>query len=397
VSFAIPKAAILAELRAEKRRLGSGTINQTNVATLSELERRIADLPDEAARRVTVSMVQIRTGVFSTCPNIMRLYQTAAREAILTPFAKSAMAIQAKIVLGLKPTDLFIGLTSKEAHHALVLGCKDPRSYVLRDVLAGTGDMTAIVTRTLTVSRWVAACFGDDERKTALLAPRVDAAVDLAMRGEVTVNDLQRMRYLDRLDEIEECDLTSGVSTGVRAAFAASAARLARQNELAIRERRMMSGEKLAELIPSWWKPIRCARLLTTPEELSTEGREMHHCVGSYYSRVMRGESIIVAIRVPDRRYPDEATKGATLDGVTPSLARRLLQTPRSGARAMSWRRSTVEYSPTGQRIQHYGPYDRTPHPLCIRALKVCEAKWFGKGLYEHRLTGEPGHVIGGI
>jgi hypothetical protein len=63
----------------------------------------------------------------------------------------------------------------------------------------------------------------------------------------------------------------------------------------------------------------------------------------------------------------------------------------------LKWRRSTVEYSPTGQRIQHYGPYDRTPHPLCIRALKICEAKWFGKGLYEHRLTGEPGHVIGGI
>jgi hypothetical protein len=377
VSLSISKTAILAELRLEKRRLGSGAVNRTSVATLSELERRITDLPDEAARRVTISMVQLRTGVFSSCPNIMQLYQTVASKAILTPFARSAKLLQAKIVLGLRPTDHFSGLTSKEAHHALTIGSLTTLEYLLRDVPFGP---ELPVIRSHTIARWVAACHGDKDRWNALTAMVPHRTEEGIMVG-----------LMHRLDEIEDADLTSGLSTGVRAAFAASAARLARQNELAIRERRMMSGEKLAELIPSWWKPIRCARLLTTPEELSAEGRKMHHCVGSYYSRVARGESVIMAIRVPDRRYPDEATKGA------PSLARRLLQTPRSGARATSWRCSTVEYSPTGRRIQHYGPYDRTPHPLCIRALKVCEAKWFGKGLYKHRLTGEPSHVIGEI
>jgi hypothetical protein len=205
---------------------------------------------------------------------------------------------------------------------------------------------------------------------------------------------------MHRLDEIEDSDLTSGLSTGVRAAFAASAARLARQNELAIRERRMMSGEKLAELIPSWWKPIRCAQLLTTPEGLSREGAEMHHCVGSYYSRVARGESIIVAIQVPDCRYPDEASIAA-VQGESLSLARRRLSIARRNVKSLKWRRSTVEYSHTGRRVQHYGPYDRTPHPLCVRALIVCEDRWFGKlksarfSANGEPLTDERGHAIG--
>jgi hypothetical protein len=178
----------------------------------------------------------------------------------------------------------------------------------------------------------------------------VERVVERVFRAEVTVEDMNRVRLIDRLDEIEECDLTKGVSTGVRAAFAASSARLARQNEEAIRERRrLMSGGKLAGLIPPWWKPIRCARLLTTPEELSTEGREMHHCVGGYYSRVARGESVIVAVRVPDRKLWNAA---------------------------LAWRRSTVEYSPEGRRVQHYGPSDRPPHSLCVRALMVCEHRW---------------------
>jgi hypothetical protein len=337
--------------------------------------------------------VQLRTGVFSTCPSIMRLYQTVASEAILTPFARSAKLLQAKIVLGLRPTDHFSGLTSKEAHHALTIGSRTTLEYLLRDVPFGP---ELPVIRSHTIARWVAACHGDKDRWNALTAMVPHRTEEGVMVG-----------LMHRLDEIEDSDLASGVSTGVRAAFAASAARLARQNELAVRERRMMSGEKLAELIPSWWKPIRCARLLTTPEELSTEGREMHHCVGSYYSRVARGESIIMAIRVPDRRYPDEMhERHAAPPRDSASLARRIAATPKTGisktgpiqmATVLRWRRSTVEYSPTGRRIQHYGPYDRTPHPLCIRALKICEVKWFSKGLYEHRLTGEPGHVIGGI
>ena len=168
--------------------------------------------------------------------------------------------------------------------------------------------------------------------------------------------------------KIEECDLTKDVSTGVRAAFAASSARLARQNEEAIRERRrLMSGGKLAGLIPPWWKPIRCARLLTTPEELGAEGREMHHCVGGYYSRVARGESVIVAVRVPDLKN-QEVTAG------TQSSYQRRMMAVKSGV--LTWRRSTVEYSPEGRRVQHYGPNDRVPHTLCVRALRVCERRW---------------------
>ena len=364
MTIAISKTTILAEVRAECARLGAGRVNATSVATLQELERRIADLPDEAARRVTISMVQLRTGVFSTLPSVMRLY-LESRGPILTVFQRSPMTTQAKVALGLKPTDLFAGLTSKEAHEALVFGCVDAYTYILRNVLAGSCDMT-IVTRSLAVSRWVAACWADSERREALLLRRTGAAT-LQDAPMPDVEQFGPPRFIDRLDEIEECDLTKGVSTGVRAAFAASAARLARQNEQAIRERRLMSGEKLAGLIPSWWKPIRCARLLTTPEELSAEGREMHHCVGGYYSRVARGESVIVAVRVPDLKN-QEVTAG------TQSSYQRRMMAVKKGV--PTWRRSTVEYSPEGRRVQHYGPSDKVPHPLCIKALGCCERRW---------------------
>ena len=206
MSLALSKDAILAEVRTELARLGTGRVNATSVATLQELERRIASLPDEAARRVTISMVQLLTGTFSTLPGIMRLYQES-RGPIIAAFQKSPMATQAKIALGLKPKDLvtFTGLTDKEAHEALVLGCQNADSYILRNVLAGSGDMTAIVTRSLTVSRWVAACWEDSERRAALMLPRipklVERVVERVFRAEVTVEDMNRVRLIDRLDE----------------------------------------------------------------------------------------------------------------------------------------------------------------------------------------------------
>jgi hypothetical protein len=74
-------------------------------------------------------------------------------------------------------------------------------------------------------------------------------------------------------------------------------------------------------------------RHLCTPAALVREGEEMHHCVAGYEDAVSRGQSVILAISVRGHR-------------------------------------STVELSAQGRILQHRGPRNADPHPLCHAVMQ---------------------------
>ena len=127
-------------------------------------------------------------------------------------------------------------------------------------------------------------------------------------------------RYLDMVDEIQDCDL---VGKSVTAVFRAVAARASE----AMLSRWEHDYTRLHES-PTWQHYRQSMRLLDTRAALVREGREMHHCVGGYAPAVAVGQCFIYALSVCGHR-------------------------------------STVELSPAGRVVQHYSDHDTAPHRLC--------------------------------
>ncbi|MFI4971157.1 MAG: PcfJ domain-containing protein [Hyphomicrobiales bacterium] len=250
--------------------------------------------------------------------------------------------VQARIVLGERPTRLLPGLSRAEAHAALLEGYSEPAAFILRDV-----GVVGIV-HDVAVARWVVACWKDPERQRAILAERCDRGPDGAeLRGQL----------IARLDEIAPEDLARGARTGVREAFASSMRRALERWEKTADTRK----DALAP-VPAWYRPIRCARLLMSAEALSREGRELAHCVGGYTDQVRSGRSIIVSLSVP-------------------------IRSRMGGAPLML--RSTAELSGDGQTIrQHRATKNLAPHTLSERALIVCLQRW-GRRAAPMRTGGE--------
>lgn len=220
----------------------------------------------------------------------------------------------ARLARGETPVELSNGqLTKKEAHLWLLSGGGDPLAWLCQRLPAGSPPV-----RSFAVARWLI----DVHRRGAWSS--------LTREREIRGPAGQRIivRYLDRVDEIQDADLVRGPATGVDAAFARAAARFGEEWLAQAR-----GDHRVLQSLPHGWRLYRCMRHLCTPAMLVREGEQMSHCVGSYVSAVESGQSVILALNVVGRR-------------------------------------STVELSPSGRVLQHRGPHNSDPHPLCQRVLE---------------------------
>lgn len=220
----------------------------------------------------------------------------------------------ARLVRGETPVQLAGGqLTKREAHMWLTAGGGDPLEWLCQRLPAGTPHV-----RSFAVARWLI----DVHRRGAWASLTRERDIPGPAGQRITV------RYLDRVDEIQDVDLVRGPATGVDAAFERAAMRAGEQWLAQARV-----DHRVLQPLPHGWRLYRCMRHLCTPAALVREGESMHHCVGSYSSAVEGGQSVILAINVTGHR-------------------------------------STVELTPSGRVLQHRGPYNSDPHPLCQRVLE---------------------------
>lgn len=238
----------------------------------------------------------------------------------------------ARLALGAAPAEVVLpGLTPREAHECLAVGCDDdPIGWLLRHVVAVGGPREA---HDLATARWVLAVWADDARRQALLAHREEHGL-----GGVVV----RGRFADRVDEIREVDLARGERTSVRDAFASAAKRAyERWAAEAVTRHEPLAAE------PEWWgrARVRCARILMSAAELVAEGKDMDHCVGTYAHVVREGRGVVLSLCVRDAHTGDV-------------------------------HRSTAEISRGGSRVvQHKGRANGAPPLLCDAALSVIMAR----------------------
>jgi len=223
--------------------------------------------------------------------------------------------VAARLILGERPVDLAPGLTKREARAWLCNGAPPVAEWYLEqhEVPGAVYD--------LAVARWLVARWRKPEQREALERPRAEVIAGQRIEG----------CYLDRVDELRRGDLT----TSVEATFRRAARRLTRQMERALESR----GEPL-RAPPRWWRPVRCARLLLSGQDLVREGRALDHCVGVYADSVRSGRSVLIGICVLGQR-------------------------------------STAELDPETLHVrQHRGYGNGEPPALCQRALEVCLRRW---------------------
>lgn len=226
---------------------------------------------------------------------------------------------------GVRPADLAQGLTSREAHAWLRDGCAgkhrpcEPAAWLC--ARAGLPHRP----RAVEVARWVIAVEQDPARRASLYREREVRGPDGALRA---------FQFVTRVDEIAPEDLPQNIKTSVDRAFERAAQRVGEAQLAEWAE----SSEILAP-IPRWWKPIRCARVLRTPEALVRQGREQGHCVGTYVHHVRSHASVIIALDVIGHR-------------------------------------STLEVSADGRTVrQHKGEGNSDPPALCQRAWEVIASR----------------------
>jgi hypothetical protein len=338
---------VLDEVRRLHKRIAGARLYASDTAFLDSLGAALERTRDAVAvRRILRAAVTLRGNIFSESPLLCSLAQAQGPGSICPSFPRVGKREQCELVLGKPPQAFFNGaLTPKEAAQALTDGYTDAIGWLLRETRSRG---ISCVARSAAVARWIAACTADAPRWQALLVPRGDHGA-----------------YYARTDEIEDADLVNGLRTGVEVAFRRSDERVAaiRRAEMQKASGPIAEGARLHDP-PSWWKPIRCARLLLTKAALVAEGREVHHCVADYDYRVRDGSSVLVSLSVPKR---DKRTGRVTI------------------------LRSTVEYSGEGdthrrtlldpRRVQHRGSCNQVPHALLEKALRVCERRWFGRVL----------------
>lgn len=246
---------------------------------------------------------------------------TYATDVIAPQYPRARREIQARIALGERPAEILPGLTAREAHAALIAGVESAVKWILRD--------TPHRARDVPTARWIIACLTDAPRREALQRSRVE-------RGPGG-REIQG-RLLDRIDEIRAEDLDLGPATGVEHAFERAAKRLFN----AWSKENKDDSSQLAP-VPAWWRPIRCARVLTTRAQLIEEHEAMHHCIVAYAPVIAARECVCVSICVRARGQIH---------------------------------RSTVEFSPEGHVVhQHRGPGNAQPHALCVAALSTIQKR----------------------
>jgi len=235
----------------------------------------------------------------------MSAIRRAPLQAWLAPEYPDVSLVQARQLReGMSPRaiaasqDADSDLTAAEAHRWLSESpLLPPLQWLSQRLLRGLGvrDWTL---RSWTVARWLERVLQSQQEREALVRTREFAGPDGARI---------RVRFADRLDEIQDPDLDRGVRTGVARAFGLAAERVGsgRLEELAQDHRVLTS--------PPQWRLGARARLLLTPAELVVEGREMGHCVGCYDYAVSSGRSLILAIRCGRHRSTAELSRNGTV------------------------------------------------------------------------------------
>lgn len=229
-------------------------------------------------------------------------------------YPRATLAQAARLCLGESPVQISGGqLSRREAHEWLSTFPEySPTEWLARGLPAECRQL-----RSVAVVRWLydvrrRGGWGQLEKERVLHGPA----------GQTV-----RWRFLDRIDEIQDMDLVRGVRTGVEEAFERAAERA---GSAWLEQNR--GNHRVLASVPRWKFYHNSMRPLLTPAQLIREGEELHHCVGGYAAAVEQGQSVIISMSVIGHR-------------------------------------STVEMTPDGRVLQHYGPRNEPPHPLCERVL----------------------------
>jgi len=235
--------------------------------------------------------------------------------------------IFSEFILGKKPKDLAPGLTRAEADrwiHQSVEGQKS--GEVIRNLSVKESIISFLWSelvqdypvlekvgpaRSIKVARWLRKVMDSPYLRASALRVRTRGFI-----GEV------EGRVIDRLDEIEDCDLRRSPWGTIE-----NAVRRIVDNE--------WSGEN--ELLPheEWFDHLpKGVRVLWRYTDLRSEGIQMRHCIASYANRVSNKECIILSIY-------DEASEA----------------------------RSTAEIR-NGKCVQHVGFANREPPKPCVLMLE---------------------------
>lgn len=229
-------------------------------------------------------------------------------------YPAATLAQAARLCLGESPAQVSGGqLSRREAHEWLSTAPElSPTEWLARGLPAECHQL-----RSVAVVRWLydvrrRGGWGQLERERTLHGPA----------GQTV-----KWRFVDRIDEIQDVDLSRGVRTGVEEAFESAAKRA---GSSWIEQNR--ANHRVLASVPRWKLYRNSMRPLLTTAQLIREGEELHHCVGGYAAAVEQGQSVIISMSVIGHR-------------------------------------STVEMTPNGRVLQHYGPRNEPPHPLCQRVL----------------------------
>jgi len=204
-----------------------------------------------------------------------------------TPYPALPEEMAARLILGESPVDLADGaLTRREAHAWLAAGAPPLGSWILREAAIPVDAVLDV-----RIALWLRDRWAHAEQRAALTRSRRQIVAGQILEGS----------YLEHVDALRAEDLGTSVEDTYRRAAVRAAADL---------ERSLVShGEPLAPE-PSWWRPVRCARLLHTGPDLVAEGRDMDHCVAIYAGSVQQRDSVIVGLCVLGQRSTVELTPG---------------------------------------------------------------------------------------
>jgi PcfJ-like protein len=317
------------ELFGELSRLAAHYAKQPKTAVMcNSVAAQIANAPTAATERIIAAAWYLHASILHGSVAITRMAIEYKSGPLCPAFTAARPGIQAQLTLGMRPEELLEGLTAKEASEALRSGHESADSYLKKKL-----HLTGVPSTSVPILRWVHACLNDPPRHDALRRTA-------RSRGDHV--EFIEGRYIDRVDEIAPFDLTAGLATGVQEAFTNARVRIAAEQE------RLAQTTGINAVLckpPHWWRPIRCGRLLNTQALLSREGSEMHHCVGSYSSRVARGDSVIMSFRVHMTKTGEDL-------------------------------RSTAEFSPEGRLVQHKGPSNVTPGLILQKVVRICTRRW---------------------
>ena len=209
--------------------------------------------------------------------------------AYLAPsFPRVSLTVARRLARGESPMSIYDtrGLTPKLAHKAMLAGVT--RERLAEWWLAAVPEVAALPwglrdrLRSLWVAQWV---------------------IEVVRSGRWEAMERQRhqyvggqrldFRFLDIIDEVQEDDIVS-LKDGVNTVFG----RASQRNGEEFYRRNKEDHRVLQPSLPSWTRTLpRFARVLNTPAQLATEGREMQHCVGTYVQAVESSQSVIIALR----------------------------------------------------------------------------------------------------